>query len=360
MKIDVTLAYDVMSAPDRARALEQTGVDGVFTFENAHDVFFPLVLAKFGLRALRSASGLIEARFEGGPARAMFAGISAHSMLRLDQLATAAFGMVLAVFGHAVGWPVARGGSQAIANALVAELRALGGVIETGVSVDSLAPFAANRAVLLDLTPKQILAVAGDQLPAGYRRTLGRYRYGPGVFKVDWALDGPIPWTNPRVAGAGTVHVGGRAEEVVASEHAAAHGRYSDAPLLLVAQQSMADPTRAPEGKHTAWAYCHVPSGGTLDRTDVIERQIERFAPGFRDRILATHAMGPAAMEAHDANYIGGDINGGMADLRQFAFRPVPSLHPWATPVDGLYLCSSSTPPGGGVHGMCGRSAARQ
>lgn len=319
----------------------------------------PVELAKFGVRAVRSASRLIEARFEGARARAFFAGLSAHSMLRLNQLATAAFGLVLAVFGHAVGWPVARGGSQAIANALAAELRALGGEIETGVQVDSLSPFAANRAVLLDLTPKQILAIASDHLPPRYRRTLGRYRYGPGVFKIDWALDGPVPWRAATCHRAGTVHLGGSYEEIARAEAELHAGRHPERPFVILAQQSLFDPSRAPAGKQVLWGYCHVPHGSEIDMTEAIENQIERFAPGFRDVILARSVRGPAAMERHNPNYVGGDINGGLQDLAQLFARPAPRLDPYATPNDRLTICSSSTPPGGGVHGMCGFHAAR-
>ena len=213
--------------------------------------------------------------------------------------------------------------------------------------------------MLCDVTPRQLLHLAGDTLPARYRRALGRYRYGPGVFKVDWALDGPVPWTDPALHRAGTVHLGGTTEEVRRSEHDVTHGRHPELPFVLLAQQSSFDPTRAPEGNHTLWGYCHVPHGSDVDITERIESRIEAYAPGFRDRVLARRCAGPAMIEAHNANYVGGDIAGGMSDLRQFLFRPVPSLRPWATPVTGLYLCSSSTPPGGGVHGMCGRAAAR-
>jgi phytoene dehydrogenase-like protein len=318
----------------------------------------PLLTARYGVNGILPDTWL-ERRFDTDEARGLMAGLAAHSMLDLGSPITGGFGMLLGILGHLVGWPMAKGGSGAIADALVSIVEARGGTVECSHEVTNLDELPPAEAILLDLTPRQVLRVAGERLPGRYARALERFRYGPGVFKVDWALDGPIPWTNAKVAKAGTVHVGGRSESVVASERDAVSGRYSDEPFVLLAQQTIADPSRAPEGKHTAWAYCHVPHGGTLDRTEAIERQVERFAPGFRDRILATHVMGPGAMEAHDANYIGGDINGGVADLRQFPFRPVRSVHPWATPVDGLYLCSSSTPPGGGVHGMCGHSAAQ-
>jgi phytoene dehydrogenase-like protein len=319
----------------------------------------PFALAKFGLRALRSAAGLSEARFEGEKARTFFAGMSAHSMLRLNQLTTAAFGLVLAVFGHAVGWPVARGGSQAIAEALAAELRALGGEIETGVPVATLAPFAASAAVLLDVTPKQVLKIAGDELPQRYRRKLARYRYGPGVFKVDWALDGPVPWTAAACRRAGTVHLGGSYEEIARSEIDLHAGRRPERPFVILAQQSLFDPSRVPAGKQALWGYCHVPHGSDVDMTEAIENQIERFAPGFRDLILAKSVRSPAAMEQHNPNYVGGDINGGLQDIGQLFTRPVPRLDPYATPNNRLTICSSSTPPGGGVHGMCGFHAAK-
>ncbi len=319
----------------------------------------PLVLARFGPKALRSASGFARSRFDGERARALLAGCSAHSMLSLRAPSSAAVGMVLALSAHHVGWPVARGGSQNLANALAGHLRSLGGQIETGHQVESLAELDGLGPALLDVTPRQLLALAGDRLPARYARRLGRFRYGPGVFKLDWALDGPIPWTASEVSRAGTVHLGGTLEEIAASEEAAVNGRHHDRPFVLLVQSSLFDPTRAPAGKHTAWAYCHVPHGSTRDMTDEIESQVERFAPGFRDLIIGRSAMGPAAMEAHNPNYVGGDINGGVQDLRQLFTRPVARLDPYSTPLDDVYLCSSSTPPGGGVHGMSGYWAAQ-
>jgi phytoene dehydrogenase-like protein len=319
----------------------------------------PIALARFGLAGLRSASGLARAHFEGARARALFAGLAAHSMLPLEQSPSAAVGLILALLGHACGWPVARGGSQRIADALAACLRAADGEILTGRRVDSLDELPPSRLVLLDVTPRQLLTLAGSRLPASYRRRLARYRYGPGACKVDWALDGPIPWRAEACGRAATLHVGGTLEEIAAAEAAVARGIHPDHPFVLLAQPSLFDPTRAPAGKHTAWGYCHVPNGSTVDMTERIERQIERFAPGFRDRILARHMMTATDLERYNPNYVGGDINGGLQDFRQLFTRPVARLVPYATPVRGLYLCSSSTPPGGGVHGMCGYRAAR-
>ncbi|HKY16173.1 MAG TPA: NAD(P)/FAD-dependent oxidoreductase [Microthrixaceae bacterium] len=318
----------------------------------------PITLARYGLEGLRSARSVAK-RFDGQEGRALIAGMAAHSMLRLDQAITGGFGIFLASLGHHVGWPMTRGGSQAIADALVDLVTDAGGKVVCGQRVASLDELPTARATLLDLTPRQVIEIAGDRLPSRYRRQLERYRYGPGVFKIDYALEAPLPWANAEVAGAGTVHVGGTFEEVAASEAAIASGRHAERPYVLLAQQSPFDPSRAPQGKHTAWAYCHVPHGSAEDQTDAIEAQIERFAPGFRDVVLARHTMSAGAVQVYDANYVGGDINGGAADLRQFLARPVPSLRPWKTPVDGLYLCSSSTPPSGGVHGMCGYQAAR-
>ena len=319
----------------------------------------PLHLARYGWTGIRPATWVAR-RFETDEAAALFAGLAAHSMLSLRGPVTAGYGLLLGALGHLVGWPMAEGGSQAIADALVSILAAEGGELELGHRVTSLDELPPARATLLDLTPQQVVEVAGARLPDRYRRRLERFRYGPGVHKVDWVLDGPVPWANPDCGRAATVHLGGTMAEVAASEAAVHRGQRAEHPYVLFVQQSTFDPTRAPVGRHTAWAYCHVPNGTTVDMTDRIERQVERFAPGFRDRVVGRHVMGPAAMEAHDENYVGGDINGGVADLRQFVARPTLSLHPWATPVEGLYLCSSSTPPGGGVHGMCGWNAARE
>ncbi len=317
----------------------------------------PLALARFGLPALRSAEGLARGRFKGDDARALFAGIAAHAMLRLDRPVSASFGLVLAIYAHAVGWPMVRGGAGRLATAMAAELEAFGGEIVTGHRVDGLTDLPSARAVLLDVTPRQLVAIAGDRLPGRTRWPAQRFRYGPGVFKVDWALDGPVPWAADGPRRAATVHLGGTLDEIAASEAEVASGRHPDRPYVLFVQYAPWDTSRAPAGKTTAWAYCHVPAGSDVDMTDRIEAQVERFAPGFRDRILARAVNGPAAMEAHDANYIGGDINGGIQDIRQLIFRPWPSVDPYRVG-SGLYLCSSSTPPGGGVHGMSGMLAA--
>jgi len=319
----------------------------------------PVGLARYGLDGIRSASGVARSKFDHDQAQALLAGMAAHSMLSLDAPITAGYGLMLGLLGHLVGWPVAEGGSQAIADALVSLLASHGGTVELDRRVERLDELDPGAVVLLDLTPRQVVRLGGVELPERYRRRLGRYRYGPGVFKVDWALDGPIPWRAPECGRSATVHVGGTLEEVAHSEAEVTAGRHAERPFVLVAQASVVDPSRAPAGGQTGWAYCHVPARSTVDMTDAIEAQVERFAPGFRDRIVGRHVMGPAAIERHDANYVGGDINGGVADLRQFFGRPVLSPHPWRTPVDGLYLCSSATPPGGGVHGMCGWHAAQ-
>jgi phytoene dehydrogenase-like protein len=319
----------------------------------------PLVLLRFGLRAMRSARRLGESLFSGERARSFFAGLAAHAFMPLERLPTAAFGLILGILGHIVGWPLPRGGAQQITNALAAYLHRLGGEIVTDRPIASLDELPPARAVLLDVTPRQLLAIAGRRLPGGYRRRLQRYRYGPAAFKVDWALDGPIPWRASSCARAATVHIGGTLAEIAASERAAWQGEHTPRPFVLVAQQSLFDPTRSPPGKHVAWGYCHVPNGSTFDMTERIERQIERFAPGFRQRILARSVMTPAELERYNPNYIGGDINGGVQDLWQLFTRPTLRVVPYATPVPGLYICSSSTPPGGGVHGMCGYFAAR-
>ncbi|MEA2454982.1 MAG: hypothetical protein QOI45_1244 [Thermoleophilaceae bacterium] len=319
----------------------------------------PLLLSRFGLSAIRSATGLARSRFEGERARALLAGCCAHSMLSLRAPVSAAFGIVLAMSAHAVGWPVARGGSQRLADALAEHLRSLGGTIETGRWVESLAELDAFGPALLDVTPRQLRDLAGDRLPDRYRRALARYRYGPGVFKLDWALDGPIPWAAREAARAGTVHLGGTLDELAASEEAVANGEHPERPFVLLVQPSLFDATRAPAGRHTAWAYCHVPNGSTRDMTAAIESQVERFAPGFRDLIAARCAMDSAEVERRNPNYVGGDINGGLQSLRQLFARPVARRVPYSTPLPGVYLCSSSTPPGGGVHGMSGYWAAR-
>jgi phytoene dehydrogenase-like protein len=318
----------------------------------------PLAFVGFGAGGVWPATLATRVAFRDEAARALFTGIAAHATLDLSEPMTTGIGLLLGSLGHAVGWPVAVGGSQAIADALVARLRRLGGEVVTGERVLSVDALPSARAVLLDLTPRQVLQVADHRLPPAYANRLLRWRYGSGVFKVDWALDGPVPWADAELAGAGTVHLGGTAAEIVAAERTVARGQVAERPYVLVVQASVADPTRAPDGKHTLWAYCHVPLGCEADQTQAIETQIERFAPGFRERVLARHVMGPAALEAFNANHVGGDIAGGASDWRQLAARPVPSRSPWRTPDPRLFLCSSSTPPGGGVHGMCGWHAA--
>lgn len=318
-----------------------------------------LVMARFGFSAIQAARSVAISNFSGEHARALFGGMSAHAVLPLERPPSAAAGLLLATLGHAVGWPLPRGGSQRITDAMAAYLRSLGGAIVTDAPVASLAELPVARMILCDVTPRQLLQLAGDRLPAYFTRQMRRFRYGPGVFKLDLALDGPIPWLAAACARAGTVHVGGTLDEIAASERAAWEGVATERPFVLVAQQSLFDATRAPAGKQTVWAYCHVPHGYDGDMTARIEAQIERFAPGFRDRIMARHVMNPAAMERYNANYIGGDINGGVQDLAQLFTRPTVQIDPYATPVPGLYLCSSSTPPGGGVHGMCGYYAAQ-
>jgi phytoene dehydrogenase-like protein len=318
----------------------------------------PVVAARFGLLGLRSAVGLAK-RFEGDRARALLAGLSAHSMQDLRRPPTASFGLALGLFAHTHGWPFVRGGSQRLAEALASYFKSLGGEIEVGRSVESVDDLPKSKVTMLDVTPRQVLQLAGHRLPGRYVRALRRYRYGPGVFKVDWALDAPVPWQAGECSRAATVHVGGTLEAIADSEAAVWRGETAERPFVLVAQQSLFDDARAPEGKHTLWAYSHVPNGSREDMTERIESQIERFAPGFRELILERSVRGPAEMEQYNSNYVGGDINGGVQDLRQLYTRPVVRLDPYSTPVEGLYLCSSSTPPGGGVHGMCGYHAAR-
>ena len=319
----------------------------------------PLALARFGLRAVRSARGLAEDLFEGEKARGLFAGNAAHSFLPMEQSPSAAFGLVLSTVGHAAGWPFPKGGSQKIADALVSYLRSLGGEVYRGVRVRAVEEVPRTRAILFDVTPRQLLEISGHHFTGRYRRALEGYRYGPGVFKVDFALEGQIPWEAEGCGRAGTVHLGGTLDEISVGEAAVARGEHPERPFVLLAQQSLFDETRAPEGKHTVWAYCHVPNGSTVDMTERIEKQIERYAPGFRDRILAKSTMNTADLQGINANHVGGDINGGLQDLGQLFTRPVVRLTPYSTPAGGLYICSSSTPPGGGVHGMCGFFAAR-
>jgi phytoene dehydrogenase-like protein len=320
----------------------------------------PFVLARFGLRAVWPASVLAGRVFRGEPARALFGGLSAHAILDLGHPLTSAFGLVLGAGAHVVGWPVARGGSQRIADALASYLQTLGGEIVTGHPVRSLDDLPPSATLLFDLTPRQVLDVAGAHLPAVYRRRLARFRYGPASFKVDYALDGPVPWRAEACTRATTVHLGGPLEEVVASERDVTRGRHPERPFVLVAQPTLGDPSRAPAGRHTLWAYCHVPHGSTFDMTRAVEDQIERFAPGFRERVLARHVSFPADLERHNANLVGGDIAGGSHGGLQLVARPVLSANPYALPIEGrkAYLCSASTPPGAGVHGMCGWWAA--
>ena len=312
-----------------------------------------LALVRAGLADARS---LAEARFREPRTRAWFAGHCAHSLLPLERRPSAGFGLTLAALGHVVGWGFPRGGSQRLADELAAKLRELGGTIHVSSPVEDLL-----RAdiVLADVSSRELLRLAHGRLPARYERALRRYRYGPGAFKLDWALDGPIPWRAEACRRAGTVHLGGSLDEISRSEWAAWSGARSERPFVLLAQPTLFDRSRAPAGKHTAWAYCHVPNGSGFDMTEAIEAQVERFAPGFRALILARHAMAPAELEARNRNLVGGDLGGGAMDLGQLLFRPVRQLVPYRTPLDGVYLCSASTPPGGGVHGMCGYSAAR-
>jgi phytoene dehydrogenase-like protein len=319
----------------------------------------PLRMLRFGLQAIRSASGLARGRFRGERARALFAGCAAHSILPLEARLSAAVGIVFCLTGHIEAWPIVAGGSAAIGSALAGVLASYGGRIETGHSVKTLADLPPARVYLFDTSPAQLATIAGPVLPAGYVERLTRFRYGPGVFKVDWALDGPIPWRDPAVLDASTVHVGGTLDEIAAAEAAVWRGEHPERPFVMVIQQSQFDPTRAPGGKHTGYAYCHVPGGSTVDMTAAIEGQIERFAPGFGERILARHTMNTAAFDRYNPALVGGAITGGVNDLAQLFTRPVARWNPYTTPNPRIFLCSGSTPPGGGVHGMCGYYAAR-
>jgi phytoene dehydrogenase-like protein len=319
----------------------------------------PLLMARFARHGLRSCAALVRTWFATPRARALFAGCAAHSFLPLDAAGSSAFGLTLAIAAHAVNWPCAQGGSQRIVDALSARIRGRGGVIETGRHVRTLGDLAAAQSILFDVNPHQLARIAGSALSSRYRRKLRQYRLGPAAFKIDYALSGPIPWTAPECHLAGTVHVGGTFEEIADAEDAAAHGRVAARPFVLVAQQSHFDATRAPGGRHTGWAYCHVPHGSAVDYTDAIEGQIERFAPGFRDLILARHVRTPAMLESDNPSMIGGDISGGANDLMQVMFRPFLQLNPYTTSHPRIFLCSSATPPGGGVHGMCGYGAAQ-
>ena len=319
----------------------------------------PMLLARFGLDGLRSLTGLARGRFSEELAPALLAGMGAHAIVPLEKLATMSFALVLAVSGHAVGWPIARGGSRTITDALLAKLRALGGDAIVGQRVSALANLPPARAYVFDVTPRQLLAIAGERFPAAYRRRLERYRHGPGVFKIDWALRGPVPWRDPRCARAATVHLSGTLDEIARSERAVHAGGVDERPFIIFAQPSLFDDSRTPAGNHVAWAYCHVPHGSTFDAAAAIEAHVEEHAPGFRDLVIARATMNTRELTAYNANYIGGDINGGISDLRQLFFRPAPRIDPYATPAPDIFLCSSSTPPGGGVHGMCGYHAAQ-
>ncbi len=320
---------------------------------------YPLSVARLSPLALLPLTILTRLAFRRQPARALFAGMAAHSMLSLEQPITGGFALIMSALGHAVGWPLVQGGMQRLADALIGYLRALGGEVRSGVRVAELAELPAHEVALLNLTPRQVFSIAGSAFTERYRRVLRGFRYGPGVFKLDWALDGPIPWTASDCHRAATVHVGGTLDEIALSERTVWAGGHADRPFVLLAQQSLFDPSRAPLRKHTAWAYCHVPHGSTFDMTEAIEQQVERFAPGFRQRIIARAAQNSHAIERHNANHVGGDINGGVQDLFQLVIRPSARLVPYSTPDPRIFLCSSSTPPGGGVHGMCGYLAAQ-
>jgi phytoene dehydrogenase-like protein len=317
----------------------------------------PLLMARFGLLAFAPAT-MVARMFRSARTKALFAGLAAHSFLSLTEPLSSAFAVLLGAAAHAVGWPIPRGGAQCISDALCAQLMTLGATVHCSKRVTNLAQLSDYNLFLCDITPHQLLRLASDRLTVGYARRLSKFRYGPGVFKVDYALSSPIPWKAVDCLRAATVHLGGTAEQVADSENLVRHGRHADRPFVLLAQHSLFDPTRAPVGKHTAWAYCHVPNNSEINMLEALESQIERFAPGFRDCVLERRVLSPAALQQMDSNLIGGDINGGVLDLRQFLFRP--SWRHYATPAKGLYICSSSTPPGGGVHGMCGYHAARR
>lgn len=319
----------------------------------------PSRMASFGVKAITSAEAFAR-YFKEKTARGLWAGMAAHSLQPLSNLATSSIALVLMIAGHIRGWPMPRGGSQAIANALAAYFTSIGGKIKTNTKVESLKQLPPSKAVLLDVTPSQLLQMAGQKLSFLYKWQLNRYKYGMGIFKLDWALDGPIPWKAELCKKAGTVHLGNSYDEIADSENQSANGRHPSSPFVLLSQQSLFDTSRAPEGKHTAWAYCHVPNGSTINMTLAIENQVERFAPGFKDLIIGKHTYNCLQMQHYNPNYIGGDINGGEGNLLQLFTRPVVRLSPYRTSIKGLYLCSSSTPPGGGVHGMCGYHAAQQ
>lgn len=316
----------------------------------------PRLMARFGRQAIFSAKHVAFSNFQSKRTRALFAGLAAHSFLALDEPLSAAFGLLMGIPAHAVGWPIARGGSQSVTNALSGYLATLGGSVRTSTPVEHINRLPKADAFLCDVTPAQLIQLAGDRLSPRYRQSLARYRYGPGVFKVDYALSGPIPWKATECRRAATVHLGGTFEEIAASERSVRTGQEAEKPFVLLAQPSLFDPSRAPQGNHTAWAYCHVPNGSKANMLERLENQIERFAPGFRECILARRVFSPADLEHMDANLVGGDISGGLIDLKQLLFRP--TWRHYATSARDIYLCSSSTPPGGGVHGMCGFHAA--
>nr|WP_217220629.1 NAD(P)/FAD-dependent oxidoreductase [Mucilaginibacter paludis] len=319
----------------------------------------PIDMARFGLNAMTSATHLAR-HFKTQAAKGLFAGMAAHSIQPLTNLATSAIALVLMTNGHLKGWPVPKGGANQIAQALASYFVSIGGIIETGRYISSLNQLPSARAVLFDVTPKQLLSIAGHQFSSVYKWQLERYQYGMGVFKVDWALDDAIPFTAKGAREAGTVHIGGTLQEIVQGEKETTEGKHPERPFVLLAQQSLFDDTRAPKGKHTAWAYCHVPNGSYKDMTESIERQVERFAPGFRERILGKHTFNTGQLENYNPNYIGGDINGGIIDLAQLFTRPALRSSPYRTSAKGIYICSSSTPPGSGVHGMCGYHSAKR
>jgi phytoene dehydrogenase-like protein len=320
---------------------------------------YPIAMGKFGLKAMTSATYFAK-RFKTKEAKGLWAGMAAHAIQPLTNLSTSAIALVLMTAGHLKGWPIPKGGSKEIANALLSYYKSLGGKVQTGHFVKTLRELPSSKTILFDVTPKQLLEIAGHKFSSIYKWQLERYRYGMGVFKIDWALDGQIPFISEQARKAGTIHIGNTLEEIAASELITSKGNHSEKPYVLLAQQSLFDSSRAPAGKHTAWAYCHVPNGSTKDMTTIIEQQVERFAPGFRELILAKHTMNTSEIQEYNPNYIGGDINGGIIDLAQLFTRPALRSSPYRTSAKGLYICSSSTPPGGGVHGMCGYHAAKQ
>ncbi len=318
----------------------------------------PLALTRFGIPALLPLQTFAKTLFREERTRALFAGLTGHSMLTMGHIVSASFSLVLGILGHYVGWPIAKGGSQKLADALGSYFQSLGGEIVTDQRVTSIQELPSARAYLFDTSPRQLVEIVGDKLPIPYQNRLQKYRYGMGVFKLDWALSEPIPWKAVACSRAATLHIGPTLRDIATSEKTIWQGRHAEKPYVIVAQQSLFDRTRAPDGKHTAWGYCHVPNGSTADMTEAVENQIERFAPGFRDCILAHHRMNTADYQTYNPNYLGGDINGGVQDIFQLVMRPTLRLNPYSTPTKGIYLCSSSTPPGGGVHGMCGYHAA--